>query len=76
MGEEDELSSSFEGMSTSRKKLMMAKQQDDSMLVLEQLFLLLSLGQALRPEMRRGQSHCSAALKAGQAPRWTVQAAR
>jgi|TARA_A100001035_G_C27332531_1_gene299089 hypothetical protein len=29
MGEEDELSSSFEGMSTSRKKLMMAKQQDE-----------------------------------------------
>ena len=28
MGEEDELSASFEGMSTSRKKLMMAKQQD------------------------------------------------
>ena len=28
MREEDELSVSFEGMSTSRKKLMMAKQQD------------------------------------------------
>ncbi len=31
MGEEDELSSSFEGMSTSRKKLMMAKQQDENL---------------------------------------------